>query len=394
MDHLRVKRGMVLGAEPAPAVTMAEGEFHVLDSIQGTMDDYPEVHLHLGTASILAHVAMLESTEMRAGQGQMVQLRLEEPLPVAVGERFVLRANLPGQEQAGLVTIGGGRIAGTSDIRLRRQKPWIIERLRARCAVLDDPALWCAQMLREAGKKLALSELRALCPQLKAEELALILEDLRTRGIVRSSLTGAMVHRELIDKAASGLLQAMEDFHKANPQRAGVERAEMFGGLEAEIGELAIRQLLDSKAIEPSGTGFARTGWSARMPERDQKVYDQVRAAFQAAGWAGPGVAELATGLRETPERVERAIKLLCERGILVRLDAQLCIHQSALESAQKIVLQLFAKKPIFTTMEFRDALGVSRKYAVPLLDYLDKVRFTVRNGNNRMPGVEARKLL
>jgi selenocysteine-specific elongation factor len=58
------------------------------------------------------------------------------------------------------------------------------------------------------------------------------------------------------------------------------------------------------------------------------------------------------------------------------------------------VVLRLFGKKPSFSTMEFRDAVGVSRKHAVPLLDYLDKVRFTVRSGHDRTPGVEARKLL
>jgi selenocysteine-specific elongation factor len=87
-------------------------------------------------------------------------------------------------------------------------------------------------------------------------------------------------------------------------------------------------------------------------------------------------------------------LKLLVERAVLVRLDERLCIHRDALEAAKHEALRLFAQKPRFSTMEFRDALGVSRKYAVPLLDYLDRTRFTVRSGNERTPGVEARKLL
>ena len=87
-------------------------------------------------------------------------------------------------------------------------------------------------------------------------------------------------------------------------------------------------------------------------------------------------------------------VKLLLERAVLVRLDERLYIHRDALEAAKQEALRLFAQKPRFSTMEFRDALGVSRKYAVPLLDYLDRTRFTVRSGNERTPGVEARKLL
>lgn len=396
IDHLRVKRGMILEETgSAVPVTMAEAEFHVLDSVVGVIEDYPEVHLHIGTASSLARVAMLETARMGAGQGQMVQLRMEEPLPVAVGERFVLRANLPGQGQNGLVTIGGGRLVGVSNTRLRRQKQWTIDFLRARASALDDPALWCGQMIRESGKKLTPAELEGECPHLKPDELAAVAKALQARGAVFSTASGAWVHREVIDKLSAALLQAMDAFHKANPQRAGADRAELFAGMavDTELGALVFQQLLAAKAIEPAGTGFARTGWSARLPERDQTLYDQIRVAFQAAGWAGPGVAELSTAFHEAPDRVERMIKLLCERGILIRLDPQLCIHQQALESAKKIALQLFAKKPIFSTMEFRDALGVSRKFAVPLVDYLDKIRFTVRNGNNRLPGVEARKL-
>ncbi len=91
---------------------------------------------------------------------------------------------------------------------------------------------------------------------------------------------------------------------------------------------------------------------------------------------------------------MEKLMRLLAERGVLVRLDERIFIHRDALEAAKQVVLRLFARKPLFSTMEFRDALNVSRKYAVPLLDYLDKIRFTVRSGHDRSPGVEAKKLL
>jgi selenocysteine-specific elongation factor len=86
--------------------------------------------------------------------------------------------------------------------------------------------------------------------------------------------------------------------------------------------------------------------------------------------------------------------RLLAERGRAVRLDDQIWMHHDAVEAGKQIALKLFTRTPAFSTMEFRDALGVSRKFAVPLADYLDKIRFTVRSGNNRTPGAEAKKLL
>ena len=86
--------------------------------------------------------------------------------------------------------------------------------------------------------------------------------------------------------------------------------------------------------------------------------------------------------------------RLLAERGVVVRLDDRIWMHHDAVEAGKQTALKLFARSPMFSTMEFRDALGVSRKFAVPLVDYLDKIRFTVRSGNNRTPGIEAKKLL
>ena len=85
-DHEEVRRGMVLCASDAVApVTMAEAELRILDSVKGKVEDFLEAHLHVGTASVLARVAMLEETEMAAGQKQMVQLRLAEPLAPGAG---------------------------------------------------------------------------------------------------------------------------------------------------------------------------------------------------------------------------------------------------------------------------------------------------------------------
>lgn len=139
---------------------------------------------------------------------------------------------------------------------------------------------------------------------------------------------------------------------------------------------------------------FARAGWSARVSDRDQQLSERLANALQQSGWAPPSPDELAASLGEPPARVAPIVRLLTERGLLVRLDDRVLLHRDALEAAKQVVLRLFRKAPAFTTMEFRDALAVSRKFAVPLIDYLDRLRFTVRSGNNRTPGAEAKKWL
>ena len=395
LDHQEVRRGMVICAPGAATpVSMAEAELHILPSVPGKIEDFLEVHLHVGTASVLARVAMLETTEMTAGQKQMVQLRLAEPLPLVSGDRFVVRANLPSQEQTGLATIGGGRILGLSNVRLRRKKPWTLTALAARRDALDDPERWCELMLRE-GPPLSSVELEKQC-LLRSAELAALLDKLRADGRAIALPNGSFTHRDVVAATARLMLEAMESFHAANPQRSGLSRDELFlrAGRGAELCELAVASLLKAGQLAYQGAVFTRAGWSARISNREQQLGDRVAAAFRAAGSVAPTAAELGATLAEPTPRVEKAIGLLVEQAVLIRLDDRLCLHREAVEGAKAVALRLFAQKPLFSTMAFRDALGVSRKYAVPVLDYLDRIRFTVRSGNERTPGVEARKLM
>jgi selenocysteine-specific elongation factor len=87
-------------------------------------------------------------------------------------------------------------------------------------------------------------------------------------------------------------------------------------------------------------------------------------------------------------------IRLLVDQGVLVRLEDKLFMHRDAVAAARKVVIDLFVKSGSFETVTYRDALGVSRKFAVPLLDYFDTIRLTARSGSRRTPGVEARKLM
>jgi selenocysteine-specific elongation factor len=365
----------------------------ILDSVKTPIQDYLEVHLHVGTASVLANVAMLESIEMAGGQKQMVQLRLSEPLSVVPGERFVVRANLPMPGQIGLSTLGGGRIVGASNARLRRKKSWTLAALAARRDALDDAERWCALMLRESTEPVSETDLQRKC-LLRLDETARVIERLRAAGLALRTPTGSFLHRDVVQETAARILAAVHAFHTANPQRAGLTREELLPLADgnAELFRLAADALVTAKQIEHIGTVFARGGWSARLSDHDQQLSDKITAAMKVAGWTSPALADLAMTVREPVERVEKMVRLLTERAVLVRLDERVFMHCEAVEAAQQVALRLFASRPSFSTMEFRDALAVSRKYAVPLLDHLDRIRFTVRSGHDRTPGVEARK--
>ncbi|MGA2175927.1 MAG: selenocysteine-specific translation elongation factor [Verrucomicrobiota bacterium] len=395
LEHEAVRRGLALCAsnmfEPS---MMAEAELQILKSIQTNIEDYLEVQLHVGTASVPARLAMLENTAMTGGQRQFVQLRLASPLPLVPGERFVARANVAGAGLSGLTTIGGGQILGLSNARLRRKKPWTLDLLATRREAVQLPLRWCEQMVRESESPATVASLQKKCWN-RPEEIAEALERLHAENRVVQAPGGGWIHRAAMQKMAENILAAVQTFHAANPQRAGISREELQAALKADpvFLEAAAESLLDSKQIERNGALLARAGWNARIPERDQRLCDQIAAKLQQGGCSPPGLAELAASANEPLPRVLALAQLLAERGVVVRLDDQIWMHRDAVAAGRETALRLFTRAPAFSTMEFRDALGVSRKFAVPLADYLDKIRFTVRSGNNRTPGAEARKL-
>jgi selenocysteine-specific elongation factor len=401
LDHEAVRRGMVLcGSNSFEPVSMVEAELKILKSISGKIEDYLEVQFHVGTAAVAAKLAMLENTEMAGGQRQFVQLRLASPLPLVPGERFVVRANVTGTGGSGLTTIGGGQILGLSNTRLRRKKQWTLDVLAARREAVADPLRWCEQIVRESDSPATVAGLQKKCWS-RPEEISMALEKLRAENRVVPRGCDApsqlhWLHREVVQKSAEKIFVLVEKFHAANPQRAGVSREELLVelGLNPAFLEAAADWLVLSKRLERNGALLARVGWNSRLPEHDQKACGQIAAKLKSAAFAPPSLEELAVALGETLPRVATLAKLLAERGEVVRLDDKIWMHRDAVEAGKQAALKLFRRAPAFSTMDFRDALGVSRKFAVPLVDYLDKIHFTVRSGNNRTPGVEAKKLL
>ena len=396
LDHLAVRRGMVLSESDAlPAVTMAEAELRILDALPGKVEDYAEVQLHVGTGSVMARLAMLEGTEMTAGQRQMVQLRLAQPLSLAPGERFVVRANAADTVRGGLTTIGGGRILGISNTRMRRKRQWTIDALAARRDAMDDPLRWCELMVRESEVPSTAGELQQKC-LLHAEDITALVELLSEDGKLLKTSGGAWLHRDTVDQTAAAVLAAIQAFHAANPQRAGLGRDALPAAVKAgsELLDLAIAALVAKGQAVRIGEVLAAAGWKPQVPDRDQQLGEQIEAQLRTSGWTPPSPEELAANFGETLPRISMILRLLTERGRIVKLDERVWMHRDAVDAGKEAALKLFRRAPAFTTMDFRDALGVSRKFAVPLLDYLDKLRFTVRSGNNRTAGVEARKVL
>jgi selenocysteine-specific elongation factor len=338
---------------------------------------------------------MLEAKFLDPGAAAMVQLRLREPMGLAAGDRFAIRADLGGPTAGRLTTIGGGRIVSMSNVRLRRNRPWTLAALTQRFEALDDPARWCEVNLNQSPGPVSPAELAALA-HVKLAEAQAAVADLLKSSRAADAGSGRVLHVQQVQALGARLTEELEKFHAANPLRLGAEPDQLARDLKIDkpLLDLAASALLRSGALQKQGSVLRLKGRGANLSNAEVALCDKIEAAMKAANLSPPLTPELAAALQVDETRAGKFLALLADQGAIVKLDDKLFMHREAVEQAKRVALDLFAKAGAFETVQFRDALGVSRKFAVPLLDYFDTIRWTVRGGSRRTPGAAAKEAL
>ncbi len=236
VDFDALSRGKVLAQTGVfEAATYVEADLRLLDRATRPLEDYAEVHVHAGTAELMANVAMLDGRPIEPGQSKLVQLRLREPSALAAGDRFVIRGSLAGLAGGRVTTLGGGRILSTSDIKLRRNRPWTLEGLADLRDALDDADAWVEMHARQAGGPVGIDAL-ARAAQLPCERVGQIAAALARAGRLRALGEGRWVHPRTVADLGRRIIEALDTFHSEHPRRLGLSADALAERTEAEKG--------------------------------------------------------------------------------------------------------------------------------------------------------------
>jgi len=267
--------------------------------------------------------------------------------------------------------------------------------LRRRRDAIDEPAAWCECVLAESREAISAGEL-AFRAKLPAGRVESLLTDAKAAGRVLAAPGAKLLGRRRADELADQIAAALETFHDANPKRMGLSAVELPRQVEGDPPALsaALAAAVAAGRVDRHDDLLSLPGRVVRLSAEDQDLCDRLEAALRGAGLTPPLPAETAASLGASQEQFDTFVRMLADQGKVVVLDAKVVLHADSLTGARDTVLDLFRRASGFSTMEFRDALGVSRKYAVPLLDYFDTEKLTVRSGNRRTPGVRARAAL
>jgi selenocysteine-specific elongation factor len=386
-----VRRGQVLChlAEIPPAA-MLDVELTLLSAAPRALKHRAKLLLHVGTAQVAATVALLDRLALEPGQTAFAQLRLAEPVAALPGERFILRgfAVLEGRGK----TQGGGRILTPAFRKRRRSKaaaPAELEELRALAG--PDPEVRLATVLGMAGPAgLSASELpgrtglapraaQAILDRLSARGGA-ILFDKERRSYVAGAV-GALL--------AKKLAVAVKSFHAEHPLAAGIGKEELRGRLPAvtdsRLFQRLLAQLVEKGELVAEGESVRQKGHAAASGKAGGALKEDLAKILQKGGLTPPWLTELPALARASTDDVAAVLKLLAAEGRVLRVSAELWFDAAAIAGLkEKLVSHLKARKEI-TTQEFKDLVGATRKHVIPLAEFFDKEKVTLRVGEKRI---------
>jgi selenocysteine-specific elongation factor len=335
------------------------------------------VHFHAFTSETIAEVALRGVTELKPGASAFAQLRTAEPLLLLPGDRAILRQFSP------VITIGGAVVLDA--FPLSRQKQDAVQRflqtlsagnrqesLLARIARRGHEGLSLAAAVRETGLKQSVLQpvIAALVQQKQIIQVAEFL-----------------LSTDAMQKTRDKLIAALEAFHKANPLVGGISKEELREkfGLHQTVMEALLSQLTRDKKAEVSGEQVRLAGRGVELKDEEAKAKEQIEKAFADAGLKVPLMKEVLDKLPVDKARAQKLVTLLLRDRVLVKLADDLVFHHTALQALRQLMATQKAKTPKIDVPTFKDLIGVTRKYAIPLLEYLDQQRVTRRVGDERI---------
>jgi selenocysteine-specific elongation factor len=339
---------------------------------------YARVHLHAFAAETIARVTLLETKQLLPGESGFARLKLDRPIVLFPGDRFILRQYSP------VITIGGGRVLDAGDPPIRIERDQILPFLQTIANASPREAL-LARVNRRWIFGLTVAEAVAETGWLPAHVQRLAAE-LKQAGEI-AIFDNVLITSRWLERVRQDILARAAYFHDANPLLPGINKEELrawkYG--HAELFDGVIGVLLREKKLEADGELLRLPGRGVVLRDEEAESKSQIEQAFAKAGLQVPGLKEVLASLPVDKVRAQKIVTLLLRDHVLVKLSDDLVFHRASLEALRQRIVAQKAKTPKLNVGNFKDLFGVTRKYAIPLLEYLDRERVTRRVGDERV---------
>ncbi len=366
----------------AEATSMIDAKVCLLTSAPRKLPRNSTVKLYVATGQHVVRMALIDKPSLGPGDEGYAQFRSENPLCAFRGDRFVIRGESPE------VTLGGGVILDIAPARAKRKSPekitWL-ERLEK-----ASPAEAALAFLSQKEMGTSLREIAVRTGEPSAKVQAMMQEGIRS-GSVTEFGAGAdilLISREQFEQLKNKVLDELTGFFKSQPHRLFMPREELrsrLGGVvDAQIFESALAALIDAGKLESVREGITLKGRQAGITEPQKALKEKIERLYRDAGFSPPTLSQAEEQFGDVA-RARQMQSLLIEEGTLIKISPTMAYHKDFLATATEKIRDHFEKTDKLGVGDLKTILGISRKHAVPLLEYFDKIGFTARVGDYRI---------
>lgn len=393
-----IKRGDVVSIPGAlhPSYLL-DLEFSYLDSVEKPIRHRTPIRFHTGTVEIMGRI-LLQGDEVKPGEKVPVQVQLEEPVTVLPGDFYVLRSYSP------VRTIGGGRVLHPLPRKRKRTRADLWDEMSV--LVKGEPQELLHYHIKQSGLRGLSREELGIRTGLYGKPLSRELENLlNTKQVIKSDSDGRFIHSAVYEELKKRILILLEEYHKANPLLQGLSREELRSRIfpsapqgpngstsdsaSQRLFQRAVSELENSSEVAVEKELVRLAGHEIALGDREHEIKDKLEAMFRKTALQPPSMEEVTKKIMSAEDVSEKGVRdllgLMIREGRLVRLREGIFVHPEALSSIEKKVVSFLQKNKEMGVNDFRELSGgVSRKYMIPLLEYLDNKKITLRVGDVR----------
>ena len=383
VDLAQVERGMVVTVPRVFHPTqILDVRLHLLPSAK-PLRNLVKVRFHQGTLEVLARVALIGLDSLAPGASAFAQLRLDAPVFCLHGDTFIIRQFSP------TVTIGGGTILHSSPSKHKSTDKQALANLEALDRE-DLPGKIPIFLGIDPNRVMDLNEINSLLG-LPVAEIAKICSDLAKAGkvVMVQAPSPILTLPQVVESLKNQTLKQVSDFHSENQLQKGISKEELrkrlYDDLPLEVFRYCLDGLAEKNKISFLEDAVSLYGREVQLSAEGQRIREVIEDFFQKSGYQPPSLSELQSSSGLDPEELRRISFWMIKEKILIKLSDDIIYHRSTIESIKKQIKSKFSSGSRFGVAEFKELFDITRKHAIPLLEYLDRDKFTRRVGNDRL---------
>jgi selenocysteine-specific elongation factor len=383
VDLAQVERGMVITIPNLFQSTQILDARLLLLPTAKPLKNLVKVRFHQGTLEVLARIALIGQDTLLPGESGYAQLRLDSPVFCLHGDAFIIRQFSP------TITIGGGTILHPNPSKHRSTDKQTLSALQELDSG-DLPEKIPVLVAINAGGAMDLHKLNSLLG-LPGSDLVKICSDLAKSGklVMIPAPSPILVLPQTVESLKKETLAQVSAFHEENPLQKGISKEELrkriFDDLPLEVFRYCLEGLVEKHKIAFQEDTVSLHGREVQLTSEGQQVRESIEALFQEAGYQPPLISDVQNSVAADPEEIRRIFFWMLKEKILVKVAEDLVYHRTTLDTIKKKIKAKFTPGSKFGVADFKELFDITRKHAIPLLEYLDRERFTRRLGNDRI---------